>query len=134
MILVDSSVWIAYFNGQINWQTDTLDALLHEVPVLLGDLILAEVLQGFRTNREVEAAREFMTVLDCVPLNSCSLAVASAKNYRTMRRQGITVRKTIDVIIGTYCIENDLPLLHDDRDFHPMETLLGLQAVTPPMG
>ncbi|WP_321413829.1 PIN domain nuclease [uncultured Desulfobacter sp.] len=131
MILVDSSVWIAYFNGQINWQTNTLDTLLHEAPVLLGDLILVEILQGFKTNKEFDAARDLLAVLDCVSLNSCSLAVASAANYRTMRRQGITVRKTIDVIIGTYCIENDLPLLHDDRDFNPMETILGLQAVTP---
>ena len=130
MILVDSSVWIAYFNGQINWQTDTLDSLLHEAPVLLGDLILTEVLQGFRTNKEFYAARNFLAVLDCVQLNSCSLAVVSAANYRTMRRQGITVRKTIDVVIGTYCIENNLPLLHDDRDFSPMETILGLQVVT----
>ena len=72
-----------------------------------------------------------MAVWDCVSLNSCSPAVASAANYRTMRRQGITVRKTIDIIIGTYCIENDLPSLHDDRDFNPMETILGLQVVTP---
>nr|WP_320191177.1 PIN domain nuclease [uncultured Desulfobacter sp.] len=134
MILVDSSVWIAYFNGQINWQTNTLDTLLHEAPVLLGDLILVEILQGFKTNKEFDAARDLLAVLDCVSLNSCSLAVASATNYRTMRRQGITVRKTIDVIIGTYCIENDLSLLHDDRDFNPMETILGLQAVTPEMG
>jgi hypothetical protein len=78
-----------------------------------------------------KAVRDLLAVLDCVSLNSCSLAVASAANYRTMRGQGITVRKTIDVIIGTYCIENDLLLLHDDRDFNPMETILGLQALTP---
>lgn len=99
--------------------------------VIRDDLIFVEILQGFKTNKEFDAARDLLAVLDCVSLNSCSLAVASAANYRTMRRQGIAVRKTIDVIIGTYCIENDLPLLHDDRGFNPMETIPGLQALGP---
>ncbi len=131
MILVDSSVWIAYFNGQINWQTDTLDILLQNVPILIGDLILTEVLQGFRTDKDFNQAKEFLGTLDFVEIGAYNSAVISASNYRQMRKKGITVRKTIDVLIGTYCIENSVSLLHDNHDFAPMEQLLGLKVITP---
>jgi predicted nucleic acid-binding protein len=129
VILVDSSVWIAYFNGQMNWQTDVLDGLLHNEPVLIGDLILTEVLQGFKNNKDFDLAKELLCTLDFVELGGYHNAVASATNYRALRKQGVTVRKTIDVIIGTYCIENNVALLHDDRDFEPMEKILGLKVV-----
>lgn len=131
MILVDSSVWIAYFNGQKSWQSDTLDNLLDTEPILITDLILAEVLQGFRLNKDFNKAKEFLSSLDFVEVGGYKNAIKSAINYRTMQKKGITVRKTIDVMIGTYCIENNISLLHDDHDFDPMEQLLGLSVVSP---
>ncbi len=129
MILVDSSVWIAYFNGHVNWQTDALDKYLENEPVLIGDLILTEVLQGFKANKDFNVAKEFLGSLDFVQLGGYHNAIASASNYRTMRKQGITIRKTIDVLIGTFCIENNVSLLHDDHDFEPMEKTLGLKVL-----
>lgn len=131
MILVDSSVWIAYFNGQMNWQSNLLDDLLQSENLLIGDLILTEVLQGFRSNRDFERAKEFLDFLDLVELGGYQNAIQAASNYRAMRKKGITIRKTIDVIIGTYCIENNVSLLHDDQDFIPMEQHLGLPIVSP---
>ncbi len=130
MILVDSSVWIAYFNGQMSWQSNLLDDLLQSEHLLIGDLILTEVLQGFRSNRDFERAKEFLDFLDIVELGGYQIAIKAASNYRAMRKKGITIRKTIDVIIGTYCIENDVSLLHDDQDFIPMEQHLGLPVVS----
>ncbi len=129
MILVDSSVWIAYFNGQMNWQSNLLDDLLQSEHLLIGDLILTEVLQGFRSNRDFKKAKEFFDFLDIVELGGYQIAIQAASNYRAMRKKGITIRKTIDVIIGTYCIENNVPMLHDDQDFIPMEQHLGLPVV-----
>lgn len=130
MILVDSSVWIAYFNGQMNWQSNLLDDLLQSEHLLIGDLILTEVLQGFRSSRDFDKAKEFLNLLDMVELGGYQIAIQAASNYRAMRKKGITVRKTIDVIIGTYCIENNVSLLHDDQDFIPMELLLGLPVIS----
>ncbi len=132
MILVDSSVWIAYFNGQMNWQSDLLDELLQTEPVIIGDLILTEVLQGFRTTRDFNKAKEVLGFLDFVELGGYQIAVQAALNYRKMLKKGTTVRKTIDVIIGTYCIENNVSLLHNDQDFIPMEKYLGLKVVSCP--
>ncbi len=131
MILVDSSVWIAYFNGQKSWQSDALDNLLDTEPILIADLILTEVLQGFRSNKDFNKAKEFLSPLDFVEIGGYKNAIKSAINYRAMRKKGITIRKTIDVMIGTYCIENSISLLHDDHDFDPMEQLLGLSIVSP---
>ena len=128
MVLVDSSVWIDYFNGVQSPETDTLDRLLGEVPVLIGDLILTEVLQGFRLDSDYRQARELLDGLDCRRLGGRQVALSAANNYRFLRSRGITIRKTIDVIIGTYCLLEDLPLLHSDRDFDPMERLLGLKV------
>ena len=131
MILVDSSVWIDYFNGQKTWQTDLLEKLFSDVPIIIGDLILAEILQGFRSDNDYKIAKSFLSDLLFRQMGGYRVAVQSAQNYRTLRKKGVTVRKTIDVIIGTYCILESLPLLHDDRDFEPMESHLSLKILSP---
>ncbi|MBF0236227.1 MAG: PIN domain nuclease [SAR324 cluster bacterium] len=130
MILVDASVWISYFNGKIAWQTELLDQLLQTVPLLIGDLILTEVLQGFRFDRDFEKAKSHLDVLPCRTIGGYDLALQSAINYRRLRKQGITIRKTVDVLIGTFCIQENLLLLHDDRDFDPMVAHLGLKIIS----
>ena len=131
MILVDSSVWIDYFNGRRTWQTDTLDDLLSDVPVIMGDLILTEILQGFRSDNDFESAKSYLSDLPFLQMGGYQVAVQSAQNYRTLRKRGVTVRKTIDVIIGTFCILEGLPLLHDERDFDPMATHFSLKIFSP---
>jgi hypothetical protein len=130
MILVDSSVWIDYFNGLRNWQTDLLDDLLSNVPILIGDLILAEVLQGFRSDDDFEVAKTCLNILPFREIGGYEIALQSAQNYRLLRKKGVSVRKTIDVIIGTYCISEGITLLHNDRDFEPMVSLLSLEVLT----
>ena len=129
MILVDSSVWIDYFNGKKTPQTDWLDSAFGSTPVIMGDLILTEVLQGFQNNREFKVAKELLLGMPFMPMVGRVVALESAANYRSLRRRGVTPRKTIDVIIGTFCIHYQLPLLHDDRDFDPMVEFLGLTIV-----
>lgn len=129
MILVDSSVWIDYFNGTVSRETDLLDALLGSEPLLTGDLILTEVLQGFRHDRDFRRARAALERLFLAPMVGHAIALRSAENYRTLRRQGRTVRKTIDVLIATFCIENDHTLLHSDRDFDAVVEGLGLRVL-----
>ena len=131
MILVDSSVWIDYFNGRKTWQTDLLENLFSNVPIIIGDLILTEILQGFRSDNDYKTAKSFLSDLPFRQMGGYQVAVQSAQNYRTLRKKGVTVRKTIDVIIGTYCILEDLPLLHDDRDFEPMVSHLSLKILSP---
>ena len=130
MILVDSSVWIDYFNGKDSWQTDRLDSLLKVELIITGDIILAEVLQGFRLRRDFLQAKAALTIFPCFNLCGSRIALASAENYRLLRQKGITVRKTVDMIIGTFCIKNGHLLLHDDRDFHPIEQHLGLKVIS----
>jgi hypothetical protein len=129
MILVDSSVWIDYFNGRKTAQTDWLDSALGSTPIMMGDLILAEVLQGFQGDREFRTAKSLLLRMPYVAMAGMDIAAQSAENCRSLRRRGVTVRKTIDVIIGTFCIRHQLPLLHDDRDFEPMAKFLGLKTV-----
>ncbi len=129
MILVDSSVWIDYFRGTATPQADKLDALLGTEPIATGDLILAEVLQGFVSDRDFNQARKLLTSLTIVELGGKDVAVQAAKNFRTLRALGVTVRKTIDTIIATRCIESRLPLLYSDRDFDPFVEHLGLRSV-----
>lgn len=131
MILVDSSVWIDYFRGTSTPQTDKLDALLGTEPIAIGDLILAEVLQGFASERDFNQALKLMTVLEVVNLAGRDIAIQAARNFRQLRARGVTVRKTIDTVIATYCIENGLPLLFSDRDFDPFVDHLGLISVLP---
>jgi predicted nucleic acid-binding protein len=129
MILVDTSVWIGYFNGKINPQTDWLDSALGKEIIIVGDLILAETLQGFKSDRDFRTAKELLANFQFMEMLGRELAVKSAENYRLLRRKGVTVRKTIDVIIGTFCIHHNLSLLHDDQDFIPLTSHLGLKAV-----
>jgi predicted nucleic acid-binding protein len=128
VILVDSSVWIDFFRGVTTPQTDRLDALLGTEPLAVGDLILAEVLQGFRSERDFNQARKLLTALDVVTLGGQGIALQAAKNFRALRAQGVTVRKTIDTVIATRCIEDGLPLLYSDRDFDPFVAHLGLRS------
>jgi predicted nucleic acid-binding protein len=131
MILVDSSVWIAFFNGQATPEADCLDRLLGAEPLLIGDLILAEVLQGFRRDVDYRKAKALLDTLEFRVLGGKAIAVAAADNYRRLRRAGITPRKTIDMIIGTYCIVHGLELLHADRDFDVLQQKLGLLIMAP---
>ena len=129
MLVVDTSVWIDYFNGVENPQTDFLNTVLDKTPILIGDLILAEVLQGFRHDPDFEKVRRAMGKYMQANMVSPVLAVQSARNYRFLRKKGVTVRKTIDSLIATYCIENDHELLHNDSDFDGYEEHLGLRVV-----
>ena len=131
MIVVDSSVWIDYFNGVPTWQTDLLDKYLSNVPVVIGDLILTEVLHGFKSNKDYETAKTFLSALPFRQMGGYNVAIQSAQNYRLLRQAGVTVRKTIDVIIATFCSMEGLTLLHDDRDFNPMASLFSLKISTP---
>lgn len=131
MLVVDSTVWIDYFNGQINPQTDYLDANLGVQPILVGDIILGEVLQGFRHDRDFEQAHQALTRFPQTTMVNPALALQSARNYRALRKQGLTVRKAIDCFIATFCIENSHQLLHNDHDFDPFEQHLGLSVVHP---
>ena len=128
MILVDSSVWIDYFRGTATPQTEKLDKLLGFEPLAIGDLILTEVLQGFVSERDFNQAKKLLTSLVIVDLAGQSIAIQAAKNFRELRTLGITVRKTIDTVIATYCIENELPLLYSDKDFEPFVEHLGLRS------
>jgi len=131
MLVVDSTVWIDYFNGVETPQTNYLDSILDQAPILVGDLILAEVLQGFRKDASFEKARRALGKFIQSGMVSPELALQSARNYRFLRQNGVTVRKTIDSLIATYCIENGHELLHNDSDFDGYEQHLGLLVVHP---
>ncbi|MDR0779604.1 MAG: PIN domain nuclease [Pseudomonadales bacterium] len=128
MILIDSSVWIDYFRGKATAEANKLDMLLGTQPLAIGDLILTEVLQGFGSDKEFNEAKKLLLTLEVVDLGGRDLAIQAAKHYRALRKLGITVRKTIDTIIATRCIENRFSLLYSDRDFDPFVTHLGLQS------
>ena len=130
MILLDSSVWVDYLKGTITAQTARLDGLLGNEPLAIGDLILTEVLQGFHDERDFNHARRLLTALTVVELGGQDIAIQAAKNFRTLRKKGVTVRKTIDTVIATRCIESGYELLHNDRDFDPFAKHLGLRVVT----
>jgi hypothetical protein len=132
MILVDSSVWIDYFNGQTTPQAEILDQLLGAQPLAIGDIILTEVLQGFRQDADYVTAKQLLTSLTIYQLANPDLAVKSADNFRALRKRGITVRKTIDVIIATFCIEEKHSLLFSDRDFLPFVQYFALKAIMLP--
>jgi predicted nucleic acid-binding protein len=128
MIIVDSSVWIDYFTGVDNPQTTHLDGLLGIELIGIGDIILTEVLQGFRGDDDYNAAKNRMLNLAVFEMLGQGNAIASAENYRALRKQGITIRKTIDCIIATFCIQNNHALLFSDRDFLPFLGYLGLKT------
>jgi predicted nucleic acid-binding protein len=126
LILVDSSVWIDYFRGAATPEADRLDALLGTEPVAIGDLILTEVLQGFASERQFGQALAMLRSLEPITIGGQDIAEQAARNFRTVRAKGVTVRKTIDTLIATRCIEDGLPLLYSDRDFDPFVEHLGL--------
>ncbi len=129
MWIVDSSVWIHYFNGVITPQTDLLHNALGQRAIGLGDVILCEVLQGYRHQADFEAARDALLRFPIHPIGGVQLALKSAENFRLLRRKGTIVRKTIDCLIATFVMENGFSLLHADRDFVPFEQHLGLDVV-----
>lgn len=129
MILVDSSVWIAHLRGHRTPATVKLEDAAGREPLLIGDLILLEILQGARDESHAARIERGLRRYVLVPLLDADLAPRAARNYRTLRERGITIRKTADIIIGTFCIEHGHVLLHDDRDFVPMEEHLGLAVI-----
>ena len=128
MILVDSSVWIDYFRGVPTPQSEMLDSLLGNELVVTGDLILAEVLQGFGSDRDFNKARELLTSLVVMDLGGKDIAIRAARNFRALRAKGVTVRKTIGTVIATRCIESGFKLLYSDRDFDPFVQQLNLRT------
>jgi predicted nucleic acid-binding protein len=129
MWIVDSSVWIDYFNGVVTPQTNVLHAALGQQELGVGDIILCQVLQGFRAQRDFARARAALLHLPVFTIGGREIALKSAENYRALRRQGLTVRKTVDCLIATFVIQRGFSLLHSDRDFAPFEQGLGLDVV-----
>ena len=129
MILVDSSVWIDYFNGKKTSKTDWLDSALGNKPIIIGDLILAEVLQGFQNENDFRTAKNSLLDFPFMEMVGQNIAIKSAINYRFLRKKGVTVKKTIGVMIGTFCIHHHFSLLHDDSDFDSLEKYLKLKTI-----
>jgi predicted nucleic acid-binding protein len=129
VIVADSSIWIAFLNGHDLPGVRRLRLLLGATDIVVGDLMLCEILQGLRNEAEASEVEAFLRQLHIMPMVGDSIAVAAARNDRTLRSKGITIRKTIDLLIGTWCIEQTMPLLHNDRDFAPMVEHLGLVEV-----
>jgi predicted nucleic acid-binding protein len=128
MIVVDTSAWIDYFRGIVAPHTDTLDVVLETNRIIIGDLIIAELLQGFKTNKEYIQVKNLIETLEYRDLVGKDIALKTADNFRSLRSKGIIIRKTIDVIIATFCMENGFELIHNDRDFDPIEKHLGLKV------
>ena len=131
MLLADSSVWIDFFNGRISPETDYLNLAFGREDIVVGDLILTEVLQGFRLESDFMQARDALLHFPILPMIGQEIALQSAINYRTLRQNGVTVRKTIDCLIATFCLVNNFPLLHTDRDFDQIARVLPLQIIHP---
>ncbi|HSN31758.1 MAG TPA: PIN domain nuclease [Ideonella sp.] len=129
MILVDSSVWIDFFRNEPTLQAEWLDRNLGVEGLVVGDLILAEVLQGFKDDKGFNEARRLLGQLEQVSVGGTELAIEAARNYRRLRTAGVTVRGTVDVLIATRCMADGLRLLHSDRDFDAFEQHLGLRVV-----
>ncbi|MGF1479837.1 MAG: PIN domain nuclease [Cyanophyceae cyanobacterium] len=128
MFFIGTSVWIDYVNGKATVQTDKLDNLLSSTIIIIGDLVLAEILQGFREDQDYQLVKQLLQKLELISLCNISTGIKSADNYRKLRKQGITVRKTIVCLMAMYCIANNLPLLYADQDFEPFKTHFGLQS------
>lgn len=128
MILVDSSVWIDYFRSADTPQAALLDSMLGRSQLAVGDLIAAEVLQGIRDEREYQWVKKTFEAFPHIDLCDYALALKASENYRVLRAKGITIRKTIDTLIATRCIDDGLTLLHADRDFAPFSEHLGLRV------
>jgi predicted nucleic acid-binding protein len=128
MIAVDSSVWINHLNDRPTPNVLRLRSLVGEELLLVGDIVLMEVLQGVRNDREAVRVEQVLRQFEVQPMLDAQIAVRAAANFRLLRGKGVTVRKSIDLIIGTFCIERGHALLHEDRDFEPMTQHLGLQS------
>ena len=131
MTIVDTTVWIDYFAGTVNSHTLWLDRALGRLPIGLTDLILLEILQGVRDDPKFNHLRRELLKMQIFETGGVPLALAAAQNYRELRAAGITVRKTIDCLIATFCLLNGHSLLHRDRDFDPFEKYMGLQVIHP---
>jgi predicted nucleic acid-binding protein len=129
VIVVDSSVWIDFLNGRNAPHVRRLQAALGTDEIIVGDLMLCEVLQGLENERAAREVEILLRRFDIRAMAGVAVAVSAARNFRSLRKRGITIRKTIDMLIGTWCIENRLPLLHHDSDFRPMARYLGLVEV-----
>ena len=129
MILVDTSVWVDYFRGTSTAETTKLDSLLGRQPLAIGDLILTEVLQGVTSDQDFRRTRKLLLSLEYVDLCGRDVALLAAEHYRDLRKRGVTVRKTVDAIIATWCIHSGYELLHNDRDFDGFAHHLGLRIV-----
>jgi predicted nucleic acid-binding protein len=129
LIVVDSSVWIDFLNGRETPHVRRLHTILGVEEVIVGDLMLCEVLQGLKDERAARSVEALLRRFDIVPMGGDEIAVSAARNFRALRRKGVTVRTTIDLLIGTWCIENRTALLHNDNDFRPMARHLGLVEV-----
>ena len=128
-VLVDSSVWIDFLNGTENSHSNRLAELLSTELVSIGDVILMEILQGIKSDRDFQKTKTYLSELSCYNLHNYQLAIKGAEYFRFLRSKGITVRKTMDTIIATFCIQNDFHLLHNDKDFTPFEKYLKLKTV-----
>ncbi len=129
MIFVDTSVWIDFFSGKDSAEAELLNQALGNETVAIGDLIALEILQGFKLDRDYNSAKEILESFTIYDMLGQSTVYSCAENYRALRKKGITIRKTADVIIATFCIENNFPLLFSDKDFVPFVEHLGLKAV-----
>ena len=127
MIVVDTSVWIDFYNGILDDRTRRVRELVGSGTLLMGDLIACEILQGVRDETDAVRVRERVETLPMAAMVGPVVALQAARNYRLLRARGITVRRTIDLLIGTFCIEHRHRLIHNDRDFRPMVEHLGLQ-------
>ena len=128
MIVADTSVWIDYVNGVVTPQTNILDIELENRRVATGDLIIVEFLQGFREDKQFQEAKDLMDSLEYYDFVGREMAIKAAQNFRKLRKKGITIRKTIDVLIATFCMEYGFELLHNDRDYDSIEEVLGLRV------
>ncbi len=130
MIFVDTSVWIDFFNGGDTAEVELLDNALGNELVAIGDLIALEILQGFKSDADYKAAKELIDALNVYDMLGEAAAYKCADNYRALRKKGITIRKTADIIIATFCIEKNFPLLFSDKDFIPFVEHLGLRSAS----
>ena len=128
MIFLDSTVLIEYFNDNSTWQVEALLSILGKELVVLGDYVFLEVLQGFKKEKDYRNAKEILFAFPIYNIGGRDNAVNSANSFRFLRKKGITIRKTLDVMIATFCIENNFTLLHNDKDFDPFEKHLGLKV------
>ncbi len=126
MILADSSIWIDFFNDTNNEKVDAMVEYLSRERVISADLVITEVLQGFRKDSDFLTAVEIFKTIPCHSVAGIEIALKSAENFSSLRKKGITIRKTVDMILATYCIENNISLLQNDRDFELIASELDL--------